>query len=93
MSLELLVAIVCLSYDSNFSLSSQVKMPLVLVKKASMIYSAIKIRGTWSSPVAQWVMDPTAVAWVTAETWIRSLAGHRGLKDLVLLWVWHRSQL
>ena len=34
--------------------------------------------------VAQWVKNPTAAAWVSAETGIRSPALHRGLKDMGL---------
>ena len=33
-------------------------------------------------PVAQWVENLTAVAQVTADAWVQSLAQHRGLKDL-----------
>ena len=55
--------------------------------------------------MVQWVMNPTAVAWVTAEVRVRSLAWHSGLKDLALsqlqcrlkLWLrfnpWPRLQL
>ena len=39
-------------------------------------------------PVAQWVKNPTAVAPVTLETMVQSLAQHRGLKDLALLQLW-----
>ena len=34
--------------------------------------------------VAQWVKNSTAVAWVTAEVQVLSLARHSGLKDLAL---------
>ena len=43
--------------------------------------------------VAQWVKNLTAVAWVTAEVWVPSLAWHSGLTDLALLQLQHRSQL
>ena len=32
----------------------------------------------------QWAKNPTALAWVTAETQVWSLAWHRGLNDPVL---------
>ena len=35
--------------------------------------------------VMQWVKNSTAVAGVTAEVWVRSLAQSSGLKDLVVL--------
>ena len=34
--------------------------------------------------VAQWVKNLTAVAQVAMKVWVRSLAGHSGLKDLAL---------
>ena len=34
--------------------------------------------------VAQWVRNPTAVAWVTAEAWVGSLAQSSELKDPAL---------
>ena len=33
--------------------------------------------------VAQWVKNPTAVAWVTVEVQVHSLAQSSGLKDLM----------
>ena len=41
---------------------------------------------------AQWVKNPTAVAQVTVEEQVQSLAQHSGLKDLVLLQLQCRSQ-
>ena len=38
--------------------------------------------------MAQWVKNLTAGAQVTAGAGVRSLARHRGLKDLVLLQLW-----
>ena len=43
--------------------------------------------------MALWVKNPTAVAQVAAELWVRSPAQHSGLKDLALLQLQHRSQL
>ena len=39
------------------------------------------------SAVAQWVKNPTAAAWVTAEVWVPSQAQRNGLK----IWHCHRS--
>ena len=36
---------------------------------------------------------PTASTRVTAEAWVPSLAQIMGLKDVVLLQMWHRMQL
>ena len=49
--------------------------------------------GSFGSGMAHWVKNPTAVAWVTAEAWVQSPAQGRGLKDQVLLQLWHRSQM
>ena len=35
--------------------------------------------------MAQWVKNPTATAWVTAEVRVQASAWHSGLKDLALL--------
>ena len=43
--------------------------------------------------MVQWVKNLTAVAWVSAETWVLSLAWHSGLKDAELLQLQHSSQL
>ena len=43
--------------------------------------------------MAQWVKNPTAVAQVSTEAQVQSLAWHSGLKDLELLQLHHRSQL
>ena len=43
--------------------------------------------------VAPWVKNVTAVAQVPGEMQVRSLAHRSGLKDLVLLQLWHRSQV
>ena len=45
------------------------------------------------SPLVQWVKNLTAAALVTVEVQVQSLACCRGLKDLALLQLWHRSQL
>ena len=42
--------------------------------------------------VEQWVKNPIAVAWVTMEVQIWSLAWPSGLKDLALLQLRHRSK-
>ena len=42
--------------------------------------------------VAQWVKNPTAVAWVALEAFVRSPTCS-GLKDLTLPQPWHRSKL
>ena len=34
--------------------------------------------------MAHWVKNPTAVAWVTAESWVQPLAQNNGLKDPVM---------
>ena len=39
------------------------------------------------------VENLTTVAWIAAEARVQSPAWHSGLKDLVLLLLWHRSQL
>ena len=38
--------------------------------------------------MAQWVKNPTAVAWIAAEVQIQPPAQHSGLKDKVLLHLW-----
>ena len=43
--------------------------------------------------LAQWVKDPTAVAWVTAEVWVQSSVWRCGVKDPALPHLWRRSQL
>ena len=43
--------------------------------------------------MAQWVKNPTAMAQVTVEVQIRSLAWRSGLEDPTLPWLLHRSQL
>ena len=43
--------------------------------------------------MVHWVENPTAAAWVIAEMQVQALAGHSGLKDLVLLQLRPRSQL
>ena len=43
--------------------------------------------------VAQWVENPTAVAWVATEVQVQSPAHCSGLKDLALTQLWHRWQL
>ena len=43
--------------------------------------------------MAQWVKNPTAMAWVAEELQVRSLASHSGLKDLALSQLWCRSML
>ena len=40
--------------------------------------------------VAQWVENPTAVAWVATEVQVQSPAHCSGLKDLALTQLWHR---
>ena len=42
--------------------------------------------------MVQWVKYPTTAAWVTVEAWVQSPAGPSGLKDPVVLQLWHRSQ-
>ena len=43
--------------------------------------------------VAQWVKNPTEMAWVAVGEEVQSLAHHNGLKDPVLLQLRHRLQL
>ena len=43
--------------------------------------------------VRQWVKNPTAGAWVATEARVRPLPWGRGLKDLALPQLWHRSKL
>ena len=43
--------------------------------------------------MVQWVKNLTSVAQIPVEVQVRSLAQHNGLKDLVLLQLWHKSQL
>ena len=38
--------------------------------------------------MVQGVKNPTAVAWVTAESWVQSLAWHSGLKELRFSQLW-----
>ena len=38
--------------------------------------------------MAQWVKNPTAVAWVIVEAWFQSLTEHSGLKNTALLQLW-----
>ena len=47
----------------------------------------------WRSFVPQQVKKTTAEAWVAVEARIRSLPRRSGLKDTVLLQLWHRLQL
>ena len=49
-----------------------------------------KIRGVPSG--VQWVKSLTVVAQVTVKVWVPSLTECSGLKDPVLLQLWHRSQ-
>ena len=43
--------------------------------------------------MGQWVKNPSAVAQITTEKWVQSLAPSQWVKDLVLLQLWCRSQL
>ena len=43
--------------------------------------------------MAQWVKNPTAVAGIVAEVWVKSLARRSGLKDLAVLQLWLILQL
>ena len=43
--------------------------------------------------VAQWVKNPTAVVWVSAEAWVPSPARQSVLRDSVLWQLWCKSQL
>ena len=40
--------------------------------------------------MVQGVKNLTAVAWVTVEAWVQPLAQHSGLKNPVLMQLWHR---
>ena len=43
--------------------------------------------------MAQWVKNPTAKTWASAETEVQSLVQHSGLKDPLLLQLCCRLQL
>ena len=43
--------------------------------------------------VAEWVKNPTAVAWVAEKAWVQSPGGHSGLKNPALLQLWCKLQL
>ena len=43
--------------------------------------------------MAQWVKNLIAVAWVTVEVQVQSLAWWSGLKDPVLLQLWYNLKL
>lgn len=49
----------------------------------------IKMTVSGAPSVAQWVKNPTTVAWVAAEVWVRSLALQSGLENgaAAVLWV------
>ena len=40
--------------------------------------------------MVQGVKNLTAVAWVTVQAWVQPLAQHSGLKNPVLMQLWHR---
>ena len=52
-----------------------------------------KGRVTGVPALAQWIKNPTAEAWTTAEAWVQSLTLCSGLKDSVLLQLWCSLQL